>query len=149
MVEAESHACGCGCEHAEERSSLTALAVSLAFGASQGAVKTPLWEGENQVGWVVLNTDCDGHLIVVVHLDQGRGDEDFATVAVICGTVSPALGTLTTNGQGKGNLHSKVDLPPDAEGSTSARVHLTPESAGRPLYTTDVVEVPVKTPRDG
>ena len=86
--------------------SLTALAASLAFGGSQGAVKTPLWEGENQVGWVVLNTDCDGHLIVVVHLDQGRVDEDYTAFAMICHYVLTRVGMLTTNGQGKGNLHS-------------------------------------------
>jgi len=125
------------------------LAVSsLVFGGGNGAVKTPVWDGGNEVGWAILNTDCEGILIVNVHLGDGLADEEF-TVRLN----GDVIGSLQTNRKGKGNFYTELDLPDDVGESVDVRVALIATIPGDipavVRYRTDLVTVPVKQPCDG
>jgi len=125
------------------------LAVSpFVFGGRNGATKTPVMDGETQVGWAILNTDCEGFLVVNVHLDDGLAEEAF-TVRVNGGIV----GSLETNRKGKGNFYTEIDLPDDVGEVIDVRVTLVAIIPGGPddptavvRYRTDLVSVPVKGP---
>ena len=134
------------------RRSLFAVGISLAMSSlaiagGNGAVKTPVLDAGNEVGWAILNTDCEGFLVVNVHLNDGLADEEF-TVRVN----GEVVGTLSTNGQGKGNFYAEIPLPEDVGETITVRVTLVatiPGDGGLPAvvrYRTDRVTVPVKEP---
>jgi hypothetical protein len=128
--------------------SAAVLAVSsFVLAGGNGAVKTPVWDGGSEVGWAILNTDCEGFLVVNVHLDDGLADEEF-TVRLN----GEVIGSLETNRKGKGNFYAELALPEDVGETIDARVTLVATIPGdRPAvvrYRTDRVSVPVKGPCD-
>jgi len=99
---------------------LGCFAVVAYAGQGRGAVKTDLRErtdtgdtyGSGPVaGWVILNTNARGILIVTAKLADNMPDTDFTVWVVVNGTwMSADLGTLSTNRRGKGVGHLKLDL---------------------------------------
>lgn len=104
---------------------------ALAGQSGQGAQKAPLFEGQWLVnsncadgasdtgatfGFVVMNVDGDGRFILTVSVKRAAPDTrysvwstsaDDALLGICSGT--PLLGYLTTNGQGNGQFHFKLD----------------------------------------
>lgn len=81
-----------------------------------GAVKVELYEcglesSGSRAGWLLLNTNNAGQLIVELHLEQG----DPLTWFDVCVTVNNEMhaedvGELVTNDQGKGNVHLALPI---------------------------------------
>ena len=124
-----------------------ALAASVSAG-SQGAVRV---EFSPNVGWVTLNTTASGRLIATAHLDNGAPNEDFIVAVRIRyedGSVVPFtdVATLSTNGQGKGNVQVQVDINPPADSSTLRRIAFRVRRPGPPaiLYLAVAWDVPLK-----
>ena len=130
----------------------TMLAIALAsvvgVFAGDGAVKT---EFDPNVGWVILNTTASGKLNATAHLDNAAPNEEF-TVSVRIryedGTVVPFadIGTLSTNGQGKGNAQVQMDIDPSAGSKTLRRVAFRVRQTGPSgfLYLAVAWDVPLK-----
>ena len=131
----------------------TLLIAALAFAASvsaqgEGAVKV---EFDPNVGWVILNTTASGTLNATAHLDNGVPNEDF-TISVRIrhedGSVDQHadIATLSTNGEGKGNVTIQVDIDPPAGSNTLRRVAFRVRRSGPPniLYLAVAWDVPLK-----
>ena len=131
----------------------TLLIAAFAFVVSvsaegKGAVKV---EFDPNVGWVILNTTASGTLNATAHLDNGVPNEDF-TVSVRIryedGRVDEHanIATLSTNGQGKGNVKVQVNITPGAASNTLRRVAFRVRRPGPPniLYLAVVWDVPLK-----
>ena len=136
-------------------------------GKGRGAVKTELRErtdpgdtyGSGPVaGWVVLNTNAKGILIVRAKLADNMPDTDFTIWVVVDGLWLEAdLGTLSTNRRGKGLGRLKLDLadylPADyAEDNVQVRVVVDNWYPGVPTppyvgYATSEEDVPLKKRR--
>ena len=96
------------------------LALLADAGQGKGAVKTDLrlrtapedTYGSGPVaGWVILNTNAEGMLIVTAKLMDDMPDMDFAVWVVVNGRwLAADLGTLSTNGRCRGVGHLKLDL---------------------------------------
>ena len=96
------------------------LALLADAGQGKGAVKADLrlrtdpgdTYGSGPVaGWVILNTNAEGILIVTAKLGDNSPDMDFTIWVVVDGTwLAEDLGNMSTNGQGKGVGHLKLDL---------------------------------------
>ena len=130
-------------------------------GKGRGAVKTDLIERTadgDVAGWVVLNTNAKGILIVRAKLADNMPDTDFTIWVVVDGLWLEAdLGTLSTNRRGKGLGRLKLDLadylPADyAEDNVQVRVVVDNWYPGVPTppyvgYATSEEDVPLKKRR--
>lgn len=123
------------------------LIVSVSVG-SKGAVKV---EFEPNVGWVILNTTASGKLNATVHLDDGIPNEDFminVRIRYEDGSVEELvnIATLSTNGEGKGNLRVQVNITPPADSNILRRVAFRARRPGPPnvLYLAVAWDVPLK-----
>jgi hypothetical protein len=126
---------------------LIALALSV-FAGGQGAVKVRF---DPDVGWVNLNTTASGRLNATAHLDNGAPNEVFdVSVRVRYEDGTTALftnvATLTTNGQGKGNVQIRVDVGPPSGSTTLRRVAFRVRRPGPPqiLYVAVAWDIPLK-----
>ena len=105
----------------------TLLLISLAANAlaeGQGAVKARF---NPDVGWVILNTTASGKFIASVHLDNGLPNEELSVSIRVrysnqTTEIFPDITTLSTNGQGKGNVQVQVDLNPPPRARLLRRV---------------------------
>lgn len=131
----------------------TLLAASLAFAIGvyaegKGAVKV---EFDPNVGWAVFNTTASGKLNATAHIDNGRPNEEY-TVSVRVRYEDENveqfvdIATLTTNGQGNGNVHVQVDVNPPAGSTTLRRVAIRVRRPGPPniLYVAVAWDIPLK-----
>jgi len=126
---------------------VVAFAVS-GFAGGKGAVKVDF---DPNVGWVIINTTASGKLNATAHLDNGLPNENFMVNVRIRyedGSVDELVdvATLTTNGQGKGNVQVQVDVNPPAKSSTLRRVAFRVRRPGPPniLYVAVAWDIPLK-----
>ena len=127
---------------------LISLFAVCAYAQGGGAVKINL---DPDVGWAIINTTASSKLNATVHLDNGRPNEDFSISIRVRyednSTVAfTDIATLSTNGQGKGNVQVKVDLDPPAGSTTLRRVAVRVRRPGPPniLYTAVAWDLPLK-----
>jgi hypothetical protein len=112
----------------------------------QGAVKV---EFDPNVGWVILNTTASGKLVASAHIDDGLPDEEY-TVSVRVRyedqstDIYADITTLSTNGQGKGNVQVEVDINPPAGSTTLRRVAFRVRRVPNPLYVAVAWDIPLK-----
>jgi hypothetical protein len=124
---------------------MTALAVSPSAGGV-GAVKVPF---DPDVGWVILNTTASGKLNATAHVENGRPNEEFSVSVRVryeddTVDVFADIATLSTNGQGKGNVHIQVDIDPPADTDTLRRIAFRVRRAPNPLYLAVAWDIPLK-----
>ena len=127
----------------------TLLLVSLAANAlaeGKGAVRA---EFDPDVGWVNLNTTANGKVIATAHLDNGLPNEEYAVSVRVryedqSTEIFPDIATLSTNGQGKGNVQVQVDINPPAGTTTLRRVAIRVRRTPNPLYLAVVWDLPLK-----
>ena len=117
-----------------------------ALAEGQGAVKV---EFDPNVGWVIFNTTASGKLIASAHLDDGLPDEEFSVSVRVryedqSTDIFADIATLSTNGQGKGNVQVQVDINPPAGTSTLRRVAFRVRRAPNPLYVAVAWDIPLK-----
>mgnify|MGYP001828190394 CR=1 FL=1 len=117
-----------------------------AFAQGKGAVKIPF---DPDVGWVIINTTGDGRLIADAHLDSGLPNEEFSVSVRVRyedgnTDIFADIATLTTNGQGKGNVQVQVDINPAAGTNTLRRVAVRVRKAPDPLYLAVAWDLPLK-----
>lgn len=127
---------------------LVALSAVAGFAQGEGAVKIDF---DPPVGWVILNTTASGKLIATAHLNNGKPNEDFSiTVRVRYedDSIVPFtdIATLSTNGQGKGDVQVQLDLDPPAGSTTLRRVAFRVRRPGPPniLYLAVAWDLPLK-----
>ncbi len=127
----------------------TLIIVSLAASAlagGNGAVKVPF---DPDVGWVNLNTTASGKLNVTAHVADGLPNEEY-TVSVRVRyedqstDIFADIATLTTNRQGKGNVHVQVDIFPPFGSETLRRVAVRVRRVPNPLYVAIAWDLPLK-----
>jgi hypothetical protein len=126
--------------------SLLIVAVMSAGIASAGSVRIDF---DPAVGWVNLNTTASGRLIATAHVQDGLPDEAFSVSIRVryedqSTDVFADIATLTTNGQGKGNVQVQVDLNPPPGSSTLRRVAVRVRRAPDPLYLAVAWDLPLK-----
>jgi hypothetical protein len=119
-----------------------------AYAQGEGAVKVPF---DPDVGWAIVNTTANGILNVTAHLENGRPNQDFSVsiriryedASVVAFT---DIATLSTNGQGKGNVQAKIELDPPADSSKLRRVAVRVRRPGPPniLYIAVAWDLPLK-----
>ena len=117
-----------------------------ALAGGKGSVKVPF---DPDVGWAVINTDGSGKLIAVAHVQNGLPNEDFLVSVRVRyedgnTEIFADIATLTTNGQGKGNVQVHVDINPAAGDSTLRRVAVRVRRAPQPLYVAIAWDIPLK-----
>ena len=117
-----------------------------ALAEGKGSIKVPF---DPDVGWVVLNTAASGKLIASAHLDNGLPDEEYSMTLRVRyedGTtdIFSDIATLSTNGQGKGNVQAQVDVNPPAGSQTLRRVAVRVRKAPDPLYVAVAWDIPLK-----
>jgi len=125
------------------------LFVALAANAhaeGKGAVKVDF---DPNVGWVNLNTTANGQIIATAHLDNGLANEEYSVSVRVryedqTTEVFADIATLSTNGQGKGNVQVQVDINPPAGSKTLRRVAIRVRKAPDPLYVAVAWDVPLK-----
>lgn len=128
---------------------ITAFACAVTVCAEgEGAVKVEFDPG---VGWVVLNTTASRTLTATAHLDNGLPNENFminVRVRYQDGRVDEHvnIATLSTNGEGKGNVEVRVDIDPLAGSNTLRRVAFRVRRPGPPsiLYLAVARDIPLK-----
>lgn len=124
---------------------------SSVYAGGMGAIKAHF---DPDVGWVILNPPASGKLIATAHLESGLPNEEF-TVTVRVRYMDNSvdefvdIATLSTNGQGKGNVHVSVDINPSAGSDTIRRVAFRVRRPGPPnvLYNAVVWDIPLKSAR--
>jgi hypothetical protein len=119
---------------------------TLALADGKGSVKAPF---DPDVGWVILNTAASGKLIVSAHLDSGLPEEEYSVSVRVRyedgnTDIYSDLATLTTNGQGKGNVQVQVEVHPPAGSQTLRRVAVRVRKAPDPLYVAVAWDIPLK-----
>lgn len=127
----------------------TLLCAALAAGAlaqGAGAVKIPF---DPDVGWVIFNTTGDGRIIATAHLDNGLPNEEFSVSVRVryedqTTDIFADIATLTTNGQGKGNVQVQIDINPPEGSTTLRRLAFRVRRAPDPLYVAVAWDVPLK-----
>lgn len=125
---------------------LLAVLTTSALAQGQDSVRIPF---DPDVGWVVLNTTADGKLVASAHLDNGLPNEEF-TVSVRVRyedqstDIFADIATLTTNGQGKGNVQVQVQINPPEGSTTLRRVAFRVRRAPDPLYLAIAWDLPLK-----
>ena len=128
---------------------VTLLCAAQAAGAlaqGAGAVKIPF---DPDVGWVVFNTTGDGRLIATAHLDDGLPNEEYSISVRVryedqSTDIFQDVATLTTNGQGKGNVQVQIDVEPPEGSTTLRRLAFRVRRAPNPLYVAVAWDVPLK-----
>jgi hypothetical protein len=125
---------------------LVAVLAPQALAGGQGTVRV---EFDPAVGWVNLNTTGDGRLIATAHLDDGLPNEDFSVSVRVryedgSTDIFQDIATLSTNGQGKGNVQIQVDLNPPDGTTTLRRVAFRVRRAPDPLYLAVAWDIPLK-----
>ena len=124
---------------------IASLAVS-AFAGGVGAVKV---EFDPNVGWVNLNTTASGKLIALAHVENGLPNEEY-TVSVRVRyedestDIFADIATLSTNGQGMGNVQVQVNINPPAGTNTLRRVAFRVRRPPNPLYLAVAWDIPLK-----
>jgi len=110
----------------------------------EGDDPTGLGSGD-AAGFVVLNTNDEGVLIVNVKVKRGAADAAFDVTVTIDG-IPTIAGQLATNKKGKGAAHFKLDVSGAYPGeSIEVQVAVLPAEAGETLgYTTAAQTVPLK-----
>jgi len=124
---------------------LTVLTIS-ALAQDQGSVRIPF---DPEVGWVILNTTADGKLVASAHLDSGLPDEEFSISVRVryedsSTDIYADIATLTTNGQGKGNIQVQVPINPPEGSTTLRRVAFRVRREPDPLYLAIAWDLPLK-----
>jgi hypothetical protein len=131
---------------------MTALLVALyavtGYAQGDGAVKIDF---DPPVGWVILNTTAGGKLIATAHVNDGRPNQEF-TISVRVRYEDDSMvaftdvATLTTNGQGKGNVQVQLDVDPPDGSTTLRRVAFRARRPGPPniLYLAVAWDLPLK-----
>ena len=119
---------------------------AIALAQGQGAVKV---EFDPEVGWANINTTASGKLIASAHLNNGLPDEAFSVSVRVryedqSTDVFTDIATLTTNGQGKGNVQVQVDITPPAGSQTLRRVAVRVRRTPDPLYLAVAWDIPLK-----
>jgi hypothetical protein len=128
---------------------VAALAFAISASAqSEGAVKVPF---DPDVGWVILNTTAGGMLNATAHVQNGLINEDFLVnvrVRYEDGTVDEhvEIATLSTNGEGNGNVELHVSINPPPGSTTLRRVAFRLRRPGPPnvLYLAVAWDIPLK-----
>ncbi len=108
---------------------VTVLAImfvaSITLAAKNGAVKSPLADGERQpAGWVNMNINANGVLIVTMHLDVPGAPGAVQNILVYTplGTSNVVDPFMTLNAAGKGTKQIKVPLTiPDGVDTVQVR----------------------------
>jgi len=130
----------------------TLLLVSLpasALADGKGAVRV---EFDPDVGWVNLNTTASGKIIATAHLDNGLPNEEYTLSVRVryedqSTDVFADIATLSTNGQGKGNVQVQVAINPPAGTETLRRVAIRVRRPPNPLYVAVAWDIPLKLNR--
>jgi hypothetical protein len=125
------------------------LFIALAANAhaeGKGAVKVDF---DPNVGWVNLNTTANGQIIATAHLDNGLSNEEYSVTVRVryedqTTEVFADIATLSTNGQGKGNVQVQVDINPPAGSQTLRRVAIRVRKAPDPIYVAVAWDIPLK-----
>jgi hypothetical protein len=125
------------------------LFIALAANAhaeGKGAVKVDF---DPNVGWVNLNTTANGQIIATAHLDNGLSNEVYSVSVRVryedqTTDVFEDIATLSTNGQGKGNVQVQVDINPPAGSQTLRRVAIRVRKAPDPIYVAVAWDIPLK-----
>ena len=128
---------------------MTLLFVALttnALAGGQGAIKVPF---DPDVGWVILNTTASGKINASAHLENGLPNEEFSVSARVryedgSTDVFADIATLSTNGQGKGNVQIQVEVNPPPGSQTIRRFALRVRRAPDPLYLAVAWDIPLK-----
>lgn len=125
---------------------LLVFSTTQALAEGKGSVKVPF---DPDVGWVVLNTAASGKLVATIHVDSGLPDETFSVTLRVRyedsnTDVFSDIATLSTNGQGKGNVQVQVDVEPPAGSQTLRRVAVRVRRAPDPLYLAVAWDIPLK-----
>lgn len=89
---------------------LLGLGATLAYAKAQ---KVDLYDASDvRVGWVILNKNAAGEIIVQVHLDAGESNTEFYVFIKnnnwTWADDTDRHGKFTTNRRGKGNFHSTI-----------------------------------------
>jgi len=118
----------------------------VAIAGGQGAVRVDF---DPAVGWANLNTTGDGRLIVETHLDSALPNQEFSVTLRVRyedgnTEIFDDVAVLSTNGQGKGNVHVEVDTNPPAGSTTLRRVAVRVRRAPNPLYLAVAWDLPLK-----
>jgi hypothetical protein len=125
------------------------LFIALAANAhaeGKGAVKVDF---DPNVGWVNLNTTANGQIIATAHLDNGLSNEVYSVSVRVryedqTTDVFEDIATLSTNGQGKGNVQVQVDINPPAGSQTLRRVAIRVRRAPDPVIVAVAWDIPLK-----
>jgi hypothetical protein len=125
------------------------LVIALAANAhaeGKGAVKVDF---DPNVGWVNLNTTANGQIIATAHLDNGLSNEVYSVSVRVryedqTTDVFEDIATLSTNGQGKGNVQVQVDINPPAGTQSIRRVAVRARRTPDPLYLAVAWDIPFK-----
>lgn len=117
-----------------------------ALAEGKGSVKAPF---DPDVGWAVINTAASGKLLASAHLDNGLPDEEYSVSVRVryedgSTDVFAEIATLSTNGQGKGNVQVQVNLNPPAGSQTLRRVAVRVRKAPDLLYVAVAWDIPLK-----
>lgn len=124
---------------------LVAMAAN-ALAGGQGAIKVPF---DPDVGWAVINTAASGKVIASAHLNNGLPNEEFLVSVRVryedgSTDVFADIATLSTNGQGKGNVQIQVEVNPPPGSQTIRRFALRVRRAPDPLYLAVAWDLPLK-----
>jgi len=117
-----------------------------ALAGGQGAIKVPF---DPDVGWAVINTVASGKVIASAHLNNGLPNEEFLVSVRVryedgSTDVFTDIATLSTNGQGKGNVQIQVEVNPPPGSQTIRRFALRVRRAPDPLYLAVAWDLPLK-----
>ena len=118
---------------------VTLLFVALttsALAGGQGAIKVPF---DPAVGWVIFNTTASGKINASAYVEDGLPNEEFSVSVRVrhedgSTELFTDIATLSTNGQGKGNVQVQVDIHPPAGSQTIRRVAFRVRREPDPLY---------------
>ena len=117
-----------------------------ALAGGQGATKVPF---DPDVGWAIINTAASGKIIASAHLNDGLPNEVFSVSVRVrfedgSTEVFADIATLSTNGEGKGNVQVQVEVNPPPGSQTIRRFALRVRRAPEPLYLAVAWDIPLK-----
>ncbi len=96
------------------------------------------------VGWAIANTTGSGELVILVKLTGGEPNAEYDVFVTVDGGEFPGgLELLSTDDEGKGSVHLKLDLPETTEDIVPVQALLM----GPEILDSDVTPVPLKTNR--
>lgn len=112
---------------------------------SSGAVKSDLLNRAREtVGFVILNTNCEGELIVNVALKDGEANKTYGVDVKINRTDRVFLNRISTNRQSNGNLHGMIPIPMRLLQDDYIFVRLFLFDAAGDQIGTELITVPLK-----